>query len=300
MKAIVTVGISGSGKSTWAQDLIRSRQEPHGLILGEIWHEINRDDIRFNHFCEGVRDWSKYKWKHEKKVTEIQNRLIARASEYHWNIIISDTNLNKKYRDDLVDNLERLGYEVEILEFDVDFEEAVRRDLLRPNSVGREVIYKQWLKWLEYKGFQKYVPDLTKPECVLVDIDGTVAKMNGRKPYDWDKVSTDIPIEFNLDVVSGLSTLNREVIFLSGRDEVCREGTEDWLNQHYLYDFSQLLMRKNEDTRADWIVKKEMFDEVIKEFNVVGVMDDRYQVISRLWTPLGLPILNVGNLHEMF
>lgn len=43
-----------------------------------------------------------------------------------------------------------------------------------------------------------------------------------------------------------------------------------------------------------------MFDEVIKEFNVVGVMDDRYQVISRLWTPLGLPILNVGNLHEMF
>lgn len=47
MKAIITVGISGSGKTTWAE-------QQEGFI------NINRDDIRFDYFCGGVRDWKLY------------------------------------------------------------------------------------------------------------------------------------------------------------------------------------------------------------------------------------------------
>ena len=50
MQAIVTVGVSGSGKSTFAKEVEENSN-------GE-WVDINRDDVRFDTFCGGVRDWN--------------------------------------------------------------------------------------------------------------------------------------------------------------------------------------------------------------------------------------------------
>lgn len=149
-EAIVTVGISASGKTTWAESFTQYHE------VGD-WVNINRDDIRFNTFCRGVRDWNLYKWKRSKenRVTEIYNQMIDEAYKEGLNIVCSDTNLNGKYRDRLISRLEDLGYDVRIKEFPVTLEEAWKRDARRNNGVGHEAIYKQWQRWLDYKGRKK-------------------------------------------------------------------------------------------------------------------------------------------------
>jgi hypothetical protein len=41
-------------------------------------------------------------------------------------------------------------------------------------------------------------------------------------------------------------------------------------------------MRAEGDDRKDWIVKKEFYDEISKDYNVLGVFDDRDQVVA-MW-----------------
>lgn len=127
MKAYLTVGISASGKSTLAEKLAKYSG----------YTEINRDWIRFNLVSPGA-NWSNYKFNgsNEKKVTEIQGQMIMEAYGKGENIVISDTNLNPKVRNSLIQKLEDLGYEVSIYDFPVTREQAVKRDNLRANGVG--------------------------------------------------------------------------------------------------------------------------------------------------------------------
>ena len=288
-KLIITVGISASGKTTWAKN---------SNISNCI--NINRDDIRFNIVAPGS-DWSTYK-KHNKsnesKVTQIELAIAKNAVSNKSNIIISNTNLSKKTRAFWHEFAKEHHYEFEIKEFDIDVEEAIKRDRLRPNSVGEQVIRGQYTKWLEYIGRKTYTPNEQLPNCIIVDIDGTVAEMSGRQPFEWDKVDTDLPRQFVIDVVTGYADRhNCHILFLSGRDGCCYAKTHDWLAEHVGHNVSwSLNMRKTKDFRKDSIIKEEIFWNVVApNFNVVGVFDDRPQVLQ-VWHELKLPnVICVGN-----
>lgn len=292
MKAIVTVGVSASGKSTFANKWISGDPDSR--------REINRDYVRFNIVNPGS-DWGSYKMtnSNEKMVTEICNGLLHDYSCLGLDIIISDTNLNEKYRKQLISKLESLGYDVEIMEFPVSLEEAWKRDSLRPNGVGHSVIYKQYQKWLEYKGEKKYVPNPSLPKAIIVDIDGTVATNDGKRGfYGWDKVGLDSPRPFIIEMVASLQCVHDyKVIFVSGRDSVCRQQTTEWLD-NYLYGvYSGLFMRAEGDQRRDSVVKKEIFfRDIAPNYNVVGVIDDRPQVLRECWYEIGIEnVICVGN-----
>jgi predicted kinase len=276
-KAIITVGISASGKTTFAKTLVE-----------QGWVDINRDWIRFHVVCPGA-DWSNYKFtkKREQDVTVVQEDMVMDAFSKGQNIIISDTNLNPKIRNKWIQSLTDLGFEVEIKEFPVTLEEAYKRDTLRANGVGRDVIYTQYKKWLEYTDRKTYVPNTDMPKAILLDIDGTVAQTEGRSPFEWDKVSTDKPRQFVIDIVKGLSDQGYVILALSGRDGVCYDDTKDWLLDNdvpYFY----LFMREKGDTRKDTVVKEEIFWDLIAEhWNVVGVLDDRPCVL-RTWREIGI------------
>lgn len=293
MRAIITLGPSASGKTHWAEQFVRDNNG---------WANINRDDIRFSHFCSGQRDWSKYKFNkaNEQKVTEIYNDLIATAHTARMNIICSDTNLNATYRNALVEKLKNLGYTVEIKEFDCDLETLFKRDQLRANGVGREVIYRQYLQWLEYKGFKKYKPNPTLEPCVTCDIDGTIAAKSNRSPFDWNRVDEDLPIKDVINLVIGLYEQGYNVVFLSGRDAVCFDKTKAWLETYFQFPI-ELYMRPEGDCRKDYIIKRELFDKyVANEYNCCMVIDDRRQVIESYWGPLGIKVIDVGNVLERF
>ena len=304
MKAIITVGISASGKSTFAAEFVAI--EPTRRI------EINRDNIR-RELVEkdgGTFTWAKWNWKREKEVTEIVAGLISYSAFHKFDAIISDTNLNAGRRKSMIDDLKQLGYEVEIKEFPITLEEAWKRDAARKNGVGHSVIASQYEQWLEYlkndaeESFRKYyvrerVAD--KPKCILVDIDGTLAHMNGKRgAFEWDKVGlddVDEAVKLMVNLVGKTSQLN--IIVLSGRDGVCEDKTRQWLTDNGV-TFDHIIMRTPNDMRKDTIVKEEIFwRDIADNYNVQFVIDDRPSV-CRMWRELGLKVFQVGNPHVEF
>ena len=221
MKAIFTVGVSASGKTTWAE-------QQEGFV------NINRDDILFEVIMGGVRDWTKYKFSkaNEIKVTEIQRQEIAAAIAAKKDIIISDTNLNPKNCAAWVDMLDEAGYEIEFKKFDITLNEAIMRDARRANPVGYSVIARQMEQYNALHHHIKQDPSL--PTAVIVDIDGTLAHMEGRGPFEWDKVYQDGVDKEVRDIVNGLSS-QHVVIVMSGRDEVCRDDTTAWLKDNSVW-----------------------------------------------------------------
>jgi uncharacterized HAD superfamily protein len=132
--------------------------------------------------------------------------------------------------------------------------------------------------------------------AVIFDIDGTLAVMGDRSPYDGEAVWKDTP---NYDVATALN-LHREaqhtIYIVSGRDEVYREVTEKWLDSHGI-KYDELLMRPTEEgnKREDSIIKHELFNKHIRPlgYRILGVYDDRHRVL-RMWRQLGLTTFHIN------
>lgn len=294
-KMILTIGVSASGKTTWAEQFVRDRKE-----LGDLWVNINRDDIRSIIFAEktGKNEddftWAEWNKGWEKPATSRWKDAIKTAMKWYDNIIISDTNLNPSIRDMLGNMAREKGFDVENKHFPIEFDVAVKRDLARKNPVGAMVIASQMkMYWEQFS--EKYVPDTSLPKAVLVDIDGTVAHANNRGIYDSTLVHTDTPDRFVISVVRGLKDQGFKIIFLSGREDKCRDVTAEWLEVNLGFKPDVLAMRTTGDMRRDSIVKKEIFNQYIRNFYwVEGVIDDRPQVIMECWGPLGIQVLKSG------
>ncbi len=284
-QAIITIGPSYSGKTTWAENHIKENPS---------FVNINRDDIRFP---DGNRDYYNYKFssKKEKKVTEKCDELIMLAAQGGRDIIISDTNLNAGRRETLKDKLIILGYSVTYMYFDEPLQELYRRDKQRYGGVGESVILRQWLQqngsaYTQEDGIKAYI----------VDLDGTMCINTSRGWYEWDRVGEDKP---NVPVVNMVKALDKAgycIVFMSGRDSSCRAQTEEWLAEHYGREY-ELFMRSEGDMRRDSVVKEELFHECVEHtYKVEAVIDDRKQVIQECWMKLGIPVIGVGRFYEDF
>lgn len=290
LKVIMTKGLPASGKSTWAKQLLD--ENPHQ------WKRVNKDDLRAM-LDNGL--WSK---KNEQFVLRMEEYMMVEALKAGKHVILDNTHIEGKHFERVKNVLKNNGLQervqVEIKEFDVPLEECIKRDLKRPNSVGEHVIKRMWKKWhgpMDRKQYLKeYDPKL--PDCVIFDIDGTLALMDGRSPYEWQRVDEDLP---NRDIVkihnviydTFLEAVKGLVFVVSGRDEICREKTEYWLAKHDIsYDF--LFMRPEGDTRKDTVVKEEIYKKYIEgKYNVIAVFDDRKSVVQT-WRELGLTCLQVA------
>jgi predicted kinase len=291
-KLVITCGTSGSGKSTYAQSLVK-----------QGWVNIERDKIRFDEYCNGMEDWRLYKFNkaREDKVSAIALGQWCSAVYEHKNVIVSDTNLKKKYHDYWKQRAEIAGYEFEVVYFDITLEEAYKRDTHRGGkAVGRDVLNRQWKDWLEITEAKKYVPDETKPRTIVSDVDGTVAKMVSRGPFDWKKVGEDAPRWKIIHLVESLAlTGNYELVFVSGRDGSCYEETKKWLDDYIRLPFT-LYMREAGDMRKDTIIKEEiLFNQLADRYNIEYWFDDRNSVVRKL-KDLGINVIDVSEGYEEF
>ena len=288
MKAILTIGIPGSGKTTWAEQQV--------VLNG--FNNINRDDLRMSLF--GLEHYSDYVFsrKNEKIATDKVHSIIDEYAKGGMDIIISDTNLNEMYRNKMVKRLEGLRYDVEFKEFPISFETALKRNDKRADkTIPRAVLFHMWKAWLEYKGQVTYEGDPSKEPCFVFDIDGTLANMGSRHPFAWDKVQEDKPVDAVVDMLRLLNE-NNTIIVLSGRDGRCQETTEDWLTTNNI-PYSRIFMRTEGDCRKDTEIKMELFNKFKDDYNVKGVFDDRNQMV-RMWKELGIPVFNMGHPDDEF
>jgi len=150
------------------------------------------------------------------------------------------------------------------------------------------------------EAYMAMLKDSAKIDAIIVDVDGTVALMNppesmyGRTPFEWDKVKLDSPNQPIIDLVQTLRDTGLKVIITTGRDGVALDDTKAWLTSHgVVYD--AIFIRPAGDCRKDSIIKKEIYDNHIKnKYNIKYVVDDRNQVVE-MWRELGLTVLQVAD-----
>lgn len=282
-KLIVTVGISNSGKTTKAKEL-------------KNFVDVNRDEIRASHFTESgnIKDY-KFTAAKEKQVTDISETTVRNCLDMDMDVIVSDTNLNPRDIKRWKRIANKYDAELEIMEFDVEPHVCIKRSLKRDYTVPASVINKQYEKFRAYKGMRKYEGTPGKPKAILVDMDGTLALMKGKRhPFEWDKVIHDEVNKMVHDIVKTIAiTTNTEIIVVSGRDGVCYRDTEKWLEREDI-PYSKLLMRAAGDTRPDAEVKEEIFwRDIADNYDVVLSLDDRDQMVAR-WRAMGVECWQVA------
>lgn len=129
-------------------------------------------------------------------------------------------------------------------------------------------------------------------KAIIVDIDGTLAKMNGRGPFEWNRVGEDKINEPVRQMVNAFAD-RAQVIIFSGRDGCCRKDTEMWLALNNVR-YDALFMRPEGNFEKDCIIKRRLFDEhVAGKYDIQFVVDDRNQVVDMWRKDLGLTCFQV-------
>jgi len=139
--------------------------------------------------------------------------------------------------------------------------------------------------------------------CCIVDIDGTVADLTHRLHYiqygnrDYEgfheEVHLDAPINEIIMLVECLRDRfgKESIVFVSGRSELCREKTENWLEQ-YVGEYERLYMRKAGDYRKDTIIKEEILRQIEEDgYDPWLAIDDRID-IAKMWRENGIKTLH--------
>jgi uncharacterized HAD superfamily protein len=141
----------------------------------------------------------------------------------------------------------------------------------------------------------------TLPKAVICDIDGTLAHMNVRSPYDTTRYSEDSKDDFVHYLFSILTQGDVTRIIVSGRSDEHREVTEKWLKDHsvtYKHLFMRDHTRKDDKGNRlnDAIIKREIYEKHIQPYyDVICTIDDRNRVVDMWRNELGLVCLQVAD-----
>lgn len=280
MKLIMTRGLPASGKTTWALQQV-DKDQGHTK-------RVNKDDLR------AMADNGKWSEKREDMIRKARDILAGLYLSNGCDVIVDDTNFHPIHEVELKKLAAVHGAEFEVKDFYVPVGEAIERDAKRTNAVGTKVIRQMWSQYV-----CQPAPELIDaPFAIICDIDGTLAHMKNRGPFDWKKVGNDTcdgAVAHVLETYkSGDAQANHvKIILFSGRDGSCRPETEAWLHENAI-PYDRLYMREADDNRKDYLIKEELYEAHIKgKYNVLFVLDDRQQVVDR-WRELGLKCLQVA------
>lgn len=291
LKITILIGIPASGKSTYAKDYIRNNADTV---------RVNRDDFRLM-----LKSAQMTEPKIEDMITTLVDATITQSLLRKCNVLVDATNLKVGYIKSFVEKF-KYSADIDYRVFDISIEKALERDAKREATVGEAVIkkmYKDFKILMDSFDFQPVTKTDRKhltpnfesklEDAVIFDIDGTLALMGKRGPFDWDDVYKDSINEIVSEQLAFHKSKGRKVLVVTGRDSVCRKVKEDWLDLHEL-DYDEMFMRPKDDYRKDTAIKKEIYVNEIKDkYNVLAVYEDRISV-SKQWNDMGLFVFNVN------
>lgn len=310
-KLLMLSGLPASGKSTYAEEVVRS---------GGNWVRLNKDLLRT------MLHFDKFNGRNESFTKEAEHVLAEHFLREGLNVIVDDTNLNPNIQEKWKMIAEKNNVTFEHKHFDVEIAECVFRDSLREKKVGERVICQMAMQYGLWKQGEKGL--------VLFDLDGTLADIDHRLHFvrkvcadcggdgtnnqncsaggthdrkDWKSFFEGIPYdrprkEIFEEVIQHVKN-GYNVMFVSARPEDYRRESEEWIRIELAkisgMNPTQILlfMRRSGDTRPDTEVKKSLYDTYFAKYRVVKVFDDRPSVI-RMWRELGLEVVDVGQGKE--
>lgn len=316
-------GLPGCGKSTFAAEMIR--KEPKRFI------RINRDDLRSMVVGPGnnphARDDDR-----EELMRSMKESLVRQAFDNGYDVILDDTHLVPMTVKKLHTAAASYG-NVTVIEkgFNVDVETCIARDSKRTGFAhvgekvikdmargagidkGRKLSDEQTYYEPRPDSFKVLVQDESLPKAIMCDLDGTLAIIGDRSPYDaTDCDVKDIPNWPVIRAVLAMHAQGVKVMFMSGRDMKYRPETERFIEKYCTAKLFgtdgpvrpipyELHMRGETapdpdkmDQRKDAIIKQELFDKYVAgKYNVLFVLDDRNQVVAG-WRQMGLTVFQVA------
>ncbi|UCR81208.1 3'-phosphatase, 5'-polynucleotide kinase [Escherichia phage PSD2002] len=296
-KIILTVGCPGSGKSTWTREFIAKNPG---------YFNINRDDYRQSIMGHEERDQYKYSKKKEGIVTCMQfdaAKGILYGGDSVKGVIISDTNLNPERRLMWETFAKEYGWKVEYKVFDVPWTELVKRNNKRGSkAVPIDVLRSMYSHMRAYLGLPVYTGTPGKPKAVIFDVDGTLAKMADRSPYDLEKCDTDVINPMVVELSKMYANMGYQIIVVSGRESGTKEDpmkyyrmTRKWVEDFAGVPLVMQCQREQGDDRKDDIVKEEIFwEKIAPHFDVKLAIDDRTQVVE-MWRRIGVECWQVAH-----
>src|SRR5690606_23193772 len=105
---------------------------------------------------------------------------------------------------------------------------------------------------------------MSKPAAFIFDIDGTLAQMGDRSPFDWKLVGIDAPNKPVVTILDRIRDAGREkIILVSGRDGVAFADTEQWLARHAIR-YDALYMRPPRNREKDYVIKERIYRNEIE------------------------------------
>lgn len=282
-KMTIMRGLPASGKSTKAEELIH--------LYGNTVR-INKDLLRT------MLHFDRFSRHNEENTRNGARKLADWFLSQDVNVIIDDTNLNERTVQSWKDLARIHNARIEYVDTtNVSVIDCIERDRNREKKVGKHVIQKMALQYLDY---------MKGEEVVVCDLDGTLCDITHRLHFakgetkDWKAFFGFIPGDtLRTEVTDQVLKYEEEgckIVFVSARPEDCRYATEVWLEKTFkgYKSDSVLIMREAGDKRDDTIVKSEIYDKYLKNLKIVKVFDDRPKVI-RMWREKGLEVEDVGS-----
>jgi len=293
---LILVGAPGSGKSTFAKYFIRTE---------ENWMRLCRDDFRTMHFT-----YSNLPLHEEVMITEMIDSSIETLLRRRCNVLLDATHCKAEYLNYYIERFNYLA-DISFKIFEADAKTIAERCSKRNKETGKYIpanVQKRYLKEVEElkKTFdfsprplqdnrvQTMTQDSSLPKAIICDLDGTLALMNHRNPFDASTCDMD---ELNAPVANTLKVFAKEgyrILLVSGREDRFCELTTRFLEK-YDIPFDQLWMRPSKDYRKDSVIKKEIYEtEIRNKYFVEFVLDDRDQVVELWRKELKLPCFQVN------
>lgn len=287
-KILILRGLPASGKSTFARNLLT--ENPHA------WKRLNKDELR------AMLDNSVHSKTNEKFIENVRDFMLVEALKEGKHVVIDDTNLSDRPIERITQVVHKYMKEsgsqvhIEIKDMETSLEECLERDQKREKKVGQNVIMRMYKQHIlkDERGPHYQEQDDTLPHAILCDLDGTLAILHDRSPFDAKRCETDllnIPVA---EIVKMYHEKGVKIILMSGREDNARSQTMNWLSYNSI-PYNALYMRKMGDMRKDSVVKKELYEAHVKgQFYVQFVLDDRNQVVDLWRLDLGLLCLQVN------
>lgn len=296
-KIILTRGIPGSGKSTWAKAWVA--EDPKNRI------RLNWDDMRNMmgpYWVPSREPLNKH------MLWDTVN--TAAYCDKPYEIVIDNMNLNpdgwrtaeewvatfnaSHHSSDL-----QVQYELQFVDFFTPVEECIRRDAMRPNPIGEKTIRDIWRRYRHFiqttaveNVVAKARPTTGKPKCIVIDMDSTMCFNITKRPWYGDGAAegmlNDIP---NTGVVEIVKTLQNKypVIVATGRDTSQAGVTLEWLSKHGITP-TKSFFRTQGDYRKGVEIKKGQIEQILKDYDIVAIFED-CEPIVQMYRDMGLTVL---------
>ena len=131
------------------------------------------------------------------------------------------------------------------------------------------------------------------PDAVICDLDGTLAMLNGRNPFDCNKIGNDkvnTPVQ---ELLVLYCQAGYHILFVSGRDDNAGAATQVWLKKNKI-KYDKLFLRPEKDNTPNTDFKRRLYKEQIRgNYHVHAVLEDLPEVAAMYRNEFNLTVLQV-------